>query len=151
EHHYNVVLVYPDLFPEVPAYVRSETEAEIWSEHQYRSGTFCLEWGPDTWHPSVTGAQLLTSTFHLIDIEKPHSEPSVREKAPTRHQLSLGQQLRFKSIRVFLTKNLHKQLASFQQGSSVPIDYHVTSNQDSIVLLPFLLKMSDGEQWKETA
>lgn len=150
DNEYEVVLVFPALFPEVPAFVRPVSETEIWSEHQYRNGTFCLEWGPDTWHPSVTGAQLLESTFRLLDIENPHGSAAVKEKAPSRHQLSLGQELRFRFSRVFLTKGLQDRLSNLPQGKLVPLDFTFFAHKNSFVLIPFMLRFESDEHWTES-
>jgi hypothetical protein len=48
---HEAVLVFPELFPHAPAYVRPRISSEAWSVHQYpATGTLCLEWGPDNWH-----------------------------------------------------------------------------------------------------
>lgn len=150
DSEYEVVLVFPALFPEVPAYVRPTSETEIWSDHQYRNGTFCLEWGPDTWHPSVTGAQLLESTFRLLDIENPHGSSALKEKAPSRHQLSLGQELRFRFSRVFLTKGLQDRLSNLPQGKLVSFDFAFLAHENSFVLIPFMLRFESDEHWIES-
>jgi hypothetical protein len=56
EYEYPVKMTYPALFPSIPLVVCPRDPNERWSSHQYRDGTLCLEWGPDTWHPDVTGA-----------------------------------------------------------------------------------------------
>jgi ubiquitin-protein ligase len=56
---YRVRLTYPAVFPFAPPAVRPIEVDVRWSGHQYRDGTLCLEWGPDTWRPEVTGAQVL--------------------------------------------------------------------------------------------
>jgi hypothetical protein len=41
------VLIYPGLFPDVPAYIRPQKLGEQWSGHQYKgSGVLCLQYGP---------------------------------------------------------------------------------------------------------
>ena len=62
-HDYEVTLRYPPTFPHSPPFVKPKYPDQHWSGHQYQDGTLCLEWGPDTWHPEVTGAQVLVSTF----------------------------------------------------------------------------------------
>jgi hypothetical protein len=71
DHDYEVRLCYPQFFPAVVPTVSPKDPKERWSTHQYPDGTLCLEWGPDTWHPDVTGAQVLESTYRLLDVENP--------------------------------------------------------------------------------
>ena len=89
---YEAELVYPSLFPEAPAYVRPRNPDQSWSGHQYKAGTLCLEWGPDNWHPGVTGAALVRNTFLLMAYEV--VGPTLGMEAPSRHELTTGQRLR---------------------------------------------------------
>ncbi|HMN13617.1 MAG TPA: ThiF family adenylyltransferase [Bellilinea sp.] len=150
QHDYKVVLVYPALFPEVPAFVLPADENERWSEHQYLNGTLCLEWGPDTWHPSVTGAQVLESAFKLLDTENPLGD-GPRQTVPTRHRLSLGQELRSEYGRVFLTPSIQVRLEEAPLGSTIPIKFTWLNNDSSAVLLIHSLDQSDGTVWTDDA
>lgn len=81
---YAVRLVYPDQFPEVPAWVEPKEEAR-WTTHQYGAGTLCLQLRPDNWIPSATGADVLRSAYDLLVIEDPLGEGG--ERAPSAHQV----------------------------------------------------------------
>lgn len=70
---YPVRLVYPDSFPDVPAWVEPQDETARWSHHQYGSGgALCLELRPDNWHANATGADVLQSAFNLLYKENPN-------------------------------------------------------------------------------
>lgn len=99
-----VRLVYPTLFPSVPAYVTPVDATERWSrEHQYgRNGAFCLEYGADSWTPSISGAQVLQSCADLLLSE---TEMSNSEPVESRHEVTTGQELRFSRSRFVLTTN----------------------------------------------
>lgn len=113
---YEAILIYPNLFPQAPAYVRPRKADEVWSAHQYPgTGTLCLEWGPDTWHPDVTGADLIRSTYSLLTFEK--IGPTYGISAPSRHETTLGQQLRA-TIRRFVV--LPQLTAAVVQAGSAP-------------------------------
>lgn len=72
---YHVRLLYPDQFPHVPAWVEPQDAAARWSKHQYGDGgVLCLELRPDNWSPDATGADVLRSAFHLLDVENPEGE-----------------------------------------------------------------------------
>jgi sulfur-carrier protein adenylyltransferase/sulfurtransferase len=83
-HRYPVRLIYPDQYPEVPAWVEPQDEAR-WSAHQYGTGTLCLELRPDNWNAAATGADLLRSAYNLLSIENPLGGGEAR--APSAHDI----------------------------------------------------------------
>lgn len=101
---YEVRMRYPTHFPFVPPAVQPSITGERWSAHQYVNGTLCLEWGPDTWHPGITGAQVLQSAYTLLEIENPHGSHQEAgtdmgsRRAESRHSLTLGQEMRSAGI-----------------------------------------------------
>lgn len=107
---YEAELVYPSLFPEAPAFVRPRKPDQSWSGHQYLAGTLCLEWGPDNWHPGVTGAALVRNTFLLMAYEV--VGPALGMEAPSRHELTTGQRLRGVVNRFLVTPELKAAIAA---------------------------------------
>ena len=97
-HDYEVRVIFPALYPDAPASVRPRNFKERLSTHQYggADGPLCLEWGPDNWHPNVSAVQMLGSTYKLFDTENPlgAEKPVVPVVAPSRHSLTLGQDMR---------------------------------------------------------
>jgi hypothetical protein len=98
-HDYELRLIYPTLFPQVPPIVFPLNASARWSEHQYggADGPLCLEWGADNWQPEVTGAQILESAYKLLEIENPlgeqttaPDETAIARIAPSRHALNPG-------------------------------------------------------------
>ena len=69
-HRYSIRLIYPDQYPEVPAWVEPQ-DGVRWSSHQYGTGTLCLELRPDNWNAGAGGADVLRSAYNLLDIENP--------------------------------------------------------------------------------
>lgn len=117
---HEALLIYPALFPQAPAYVRPRKPDEAWSLHQYpATGTLCLEWGPDNWHPGVTGADLIVSTYKLLAFEK--LGPSLGLVAPSRHELTLGQRVRFESQRFLITQPLQTVLEAASREKPLPL------------------------------
>ena len=102
-HDYEVRVSFPALFPDAPATVRPRNMQGRVSHHQYggTDGSLCLEWGPDTWHPSVTAAMMLESAHRLFEIENPlgRDRPEMPVVAPSRHCLTMGQELRGEKLR----------------------------------------------------
>jgi len=67
-----ISLRYPGHFPHSPPSVLPRDDSERWSDHQYGpGGELCLEFGPDNWHPDITGADLIASAQRLLQGERP--------------------------------------------------------------------------------
>jgi hypothetical protein len=81
---YPVRLIYPDQYPEVPAWVEPQGEVR-WTTHQYEKGALCLELRPDNWLPGATGVDVLRSAYNLLVIENPLGEGGKR--APSAHDV----------------------------------------------------------------
>ncbi|MBS0234174.1 MAG: ThiF family adenylyltransferase [Proteobacteria bacterium] len=84
---YPVLLLYPDQFPEVPAWVEPQEDVR-WSTHQYgRGGTLCLELRPDNWVASATGADVLRSAYNLLVSEKASAQDPKVSGVPSAHDV----------------------------------------------------------------
>jgi len=106
---YDVELVYPNLFPDTPAYVRPRSSTAQWSSHQYGPGrVLCLEWGPDNWSSDITGADLVASAHKLLSAER--GPDAASEAVPSRHAITFGQEVRASTERVVLTPALRRYL-----------------------------------------
>lgn len=110
-HTYHVRMTYPAHFPYAPPIVQPADPDTRWSSHQYRDGTLCLEWGPDTWVSNVTGAAVLESAHSLFEIENPQGTDTL-PPAPSRHLLTVGQELRGEHKCVHIPESLSEYLAS---------------------------------------
>jgi molybdopterin/thiamine biosynthesis adenylyltransferase len=98
-----ISLRYPAHFPHSPPLVLPRGDQSRWSHHQYGAGgELCLEYGPDNWHPDLTGADMLASAERLLDGERPQdgSEGIVASRhATTTGQNLSGDRLRFVTTR----------------------------------------------------
>ena len=102
-HRYPVQMVYPANYPASPPTVRPRESNQCWSSHQYGDGgELCLEWGPDNWHDEITGADILRSAHKLLNTENPKGGGALPIIAPSRHSLTLGQELRLTFFRFLL-------------------------------------------------
>ena len=120
------MLVYPDLFPDVPAYIRPQKFGESWSNHQYRgSGVLCLQYGPDNWDPSITGVDLVRSANTLLWNEVLTAIVPELEGVPSRHSPTVGSYLRNFPRRFIVTRGLRAILAN--GGAASPVTLKVTS------------------------
>lgn len=137
-------MTYPAMFPAQPPAVRPQEDDVRWSGHQYGDGTLCLEWGPDTWRPEITGRQMVESAHALLQIEKAAVEGKPRV-APSRHQLSLGQSTRSQWARMYVSNALRAKLLSVgDDGGEVRLSYHFQHKSHSIVIESI---ETGGETW----
>lgn len=136
---YDAVLVYPDLFPDVPCFVRPRGRGEHWSSHQYVSGVLCLQRGPDNWDPSVTGAEMLRSAATLLGAERLRQLLPWSPKVPSRHTETSGQQLRFEPRRLVLTQGFFEAIAAAGDAaadSKLPLEAAVSFLELHSVMVP---------------
>lgn len=97
-------LIYPDVFPNSPPFIRPRDESELWSGHQYGAGgSLCLQWRADNWQPEVTGADMIRSAHELLNTEK---DPEHPQPVPSAHRLTSGQELRVARRRLVATQGL---------------------------------------------
>lgn len=144
---YPVRLRYPPFFPATPPAVRpQDPSAPRWSGHQYGSGgELCLEWGPDNWHPEVTGAEVLRSAYRLLSTENPLGEGTGTE-VPSRHRTTLGQGLRGAWYRLVLTRGAAAHLRGVGNGAEAGL--RVLFHRTSLVALLESLE-SGGSCWTD--
>lgn len=96
-------MTYPETYPDSPPHICPRDRSERWSDHQYGAGgPLCLEWRPDNWHPDVTGADMVCSTYKLLNTEQ---NPSVPQSVPSAHRLTEGQDMRGASRRFLATQD----------------------------------------------
>lgn len=130
-------LVYPDLFPDVPPYIRPQKSGESWSRHQYKgSGVLCLQYGPDNWHVGITGVDLVRSANQLLWGEILVALQPSLGPVPSRHTLTLGQDLRGSPRRFLVTPGLRHTLNEAQGGVPLKLNAVVTHLGGSAVAVP---------------
>ncbi|MBA4496304.1 ThiF family adenylyltransferase [Paenactinomyces guangxiensis] len=145
---YSVKLIYPPFFPATPPMVIPVDTKIRWSEHQYMDGSLCLEWGPDNWQPDVTGAQMLESTFRLLDAENPLGKDSDREEVPSRHFLTIGQSMRGKIFRLIMYKKTAEWMSHLEIGKKGTIDLSLTVLKDSATFHIAKIELPDTFEWQ---
>lgn len=103
-HPYALRLLYPNVYPAVPPAIRP-VDGERLSGHQYgNGGPLCLEYSGDNWSPELTGADMFESAHRLLELENPKGTGG--PPAPTRHELSQGQDVRGSIFRVLVRPEL---------------------------------------------
>jgi len=108
---YPVRLVYPDQFPQVPAWVEPQDPTAKWSGHQYGAGgVLCLELRPDTWLETASGADVLRSARNLLQTENPLGDQGGRERAPSGHQVGAIQAYDWFANPFFISADCEKRL-----------------------------------------
>lgn len=122
--NFDGVLVYPQLFPDVPAFIRPKNSGEAWSQHQYLvTGVLCLEYGPDNWHPGITGVDLVRSANKLLWGETLTALLPSLAPVPSRHSSAPGQDIRNSGRRLLVTPDLRRALVA--AGTAAPVSLKV--------------------------
>ena len=144
---YRVRLRYPPFFPATPPAVwPQDREAPRWSAHQYGAGgELCLEWGPDNWHPEVTGAEVLRSAYRLLSTENPLGEGETVE-VRSRHRTTLGQNLRSSFYRLVVTETAAAHLSGLEGEAEAELQ--VLFHPGSLVAVMRSVE-SDGKKWTD--
>ncbi len=149
-HSYDVQMVYPSMFPFTPPSVRPFGSDQHWSGHQYGpGGDLCLEWGPDNWQESITGADLLRSTYKLLFIDRPYETGSqLVSEAPSRHLLTLGQELRSKSLRFLVHSDTKNYIAKLRKKSYWLVNFTINITRKSPIVFIGSLSTSKKYTWQ---
>ena len=110
-YRYPVRLVYPDQFPEVPAWVEPQDPTTRWSSHQYGAGgALCLELRSDNWEPEAGGADVLRSAHNLLVQENPLGPTESRGTAPSAHDVGAIQSYDWGPEAVFISSGCHERI-----------------------------------------
>lgn len=135
--NFNGLLVYPDMFPDVPAFIRPKKAGERWSRHQYGgSGVLCLQYGPDNWHTEITGVDLVRSANTLLWGEVMAILQPRYGTPPSRHTSTWGQDLRGIDRRLLVTQGMRHALAGSPPGVPQELKVVITYCREGAVAVP---------------
>lgn len=144
-----ISLRYPNHFPHSPPMVLPRGDSERWSQHQYGpGGELCLEYGPDNWHPDLTGADMIASAHRLLQGERP--APDQQGEVASRHQTTFGQDLRSKFTRFIVTPALAEVFRNIQEDLMLSANAVGLLHADSYVNIVSSLTQPDGQVWQES-
>ena len=152
-YDYEVRVIFPPLFPEAPTVIRPRNLQARVSGHQYggADGALCLEWGPDNWHPDLTAVQMLESAHRLFEIENHlgQNRPEVPVAAPSRHRLTIGQELRNKQMRWYSSEGLRKFLSEQSTPSIGSFQFSFRNLGESWAVLIHEAMPLGGKTWRD--
>lgn len=144
----SITLRYPNHFPHSPPSVLPRGTEERWSEHQYGSGgELCLEYGPDNWHPGITGADMISSAHRLLESERP--APDQTAAVASRHNTTVGQELRNTFSRLLVTRNLAEIFYRIPEDAVLSVKSVGMFRENSYVHVVRSITLPDGETWQE--
>ncbi|MEE9250579.1 MAG: ThiF family adenylyltransferase [Alphaproteobacteria bacterium] len=149
-----VTLRYPDFFPHTPPSVSPRDDMdERWSEHQYvrRNGgasELCLEYGPDNWTTDLTGADLLVSAHRLLVGEEAEGG-SPRPPVPSRHETTLGQDLRSAWLRFIVTPAFSAFAGGLPPGVLVPATMRSVWQRRSFMAVVGTARPAEAPEWTD--
>ncbi|WP_162251376.1 ThiF family adenylyltransferase [Massilia sp. Root418] len=122
--NFHGTLIYPEMFPDVPAYVVPQKPGERWSHHQYLGeGVLCLQYGPDNWHPAITGADLIQSANTLLWNEVFVAIDPEFGAVHSRHIPTVGGLLRGHSRRFLVTPGLHEVFTRAEAATPLALNF----------------------------
>jgi sulfur-carrier protein adenylyltransferase/sulfurtransferase len=148
ERTFPISLRYPNHFPHSPPLVLPRGDTERWSSHQYGpGGELCLEYGPDNWHPDVTGADMILSAHRLLEGERSSTEE--RGEVASRHKTTLGQNLRNKYTRFMVTHAFADSLGAIPEGMVLSANVIGLLHEESYINIVSSVIMPGGETWEE--
>lgn len=143
-----ITLRYPNHFPHSPPLVLPRGDTTRWSKHQYGpGGELCLEFGPDNWHPDITGADMVSSAYRLLQGERP--TPDVSAEVASRHETTIGQDLRGTFSRFLITRALADELGNLPEATMVSTQAIGMYRGNSLVHVITSITMPDGRIWKD--
>jgi hypothetical protein len=139
-----MTIAYPSFFPDTPPQVIPQDPARI-SGHQYGpGGELCLEFRPDNWDPSYTGAMMIASAHRLLNGEQP--QEGARAEVENAHSTTLAQDVRGEKLRFVVPADF--LVAASQMGPG-PLTLEISEHlvKDHWVAFPRRLGEADAPMW----
>lgn len=145
---FQVSLCYPNHFPHSLPLVLPRGSNERWSSHQYgEGGELCLEYGPDNWHPDLTGAEMIISAHRLLESEA--SEANEHGIVASRHKTTLGQELRFTPGRFLVTRSLAEFAAGLGEHVLLPAVVVILFRKETYTHVLTSVDLAEGGKWSD--
>lgn len=136
-----LTMTYPSFFPEMPPQITSRDGVRL-SGHQYGpSGELCLQYRPDNWDPSYTGAMMIESAHRLLTGEEPVSGTAA--EVLSAHRTTIGQEVRKETLRLIVSAAASSALAALRSYR-----YHDLELVEHLIAghwLAFPSKVIDGD------
>jgi hypothetical protein len=146
--NYPVSLQYSNHFPHAPPLVLPRGDSTLWSSHQYGpGGELCLEYGPDNWLPSITGAEMVESAHRLLRAEQ--ATPNEQARVASRHAVTVGQELRGSFGRLLVTRALAHALDQIPPGVVLQGRVSALFHDECAVYILREVTQQDGTAWKD--
>ncbi|UFW79904.1 ThiF family adenylyltransferase [Rhizobium sp. SU303] len=140
-----LVVIYPTTFPDTPPIVLPHGELRL-SDHQYGpGGELCLQWRPDNWDPSVTGAMMVESAHGLIAGERPSDGEAAA--VPSEHRSSLAGELRFETWRLMVPEGAWASLDGQLPEAVLEISLTITARRTQRVAHLRSIGAQGNEVW----
>jgi len=143
---FKLAVIYPGTFPDTPPVVMPYGDKRL-SSHQYGpGGELCLQWRPDNWDPSVTGAMMLESAYGLIAGERPSDGTS--GAVPSEHRSTLAGELRFETWRLMVPEGAWRSLDRQLPEAILQIAVTMTVRRTQRVAHLTAIGATGNEIWK---
>jgi sulfur-carrier protein adenylyltransferase/sulfurtransferase len=143
-----ISLRFPNHFPHSPPLVIPRGDTSRWSSHQYGpGGELCLEYGPDNWHPDVTGADMIVSAHRLLTGERNSSDE--QGAVASRHKTTLGQDLRNKYARFVVTRGVAGVFETIPELIMLSANVIGMLHNESYVNVISSANLPEGKTWSD--
>ena len=140
---------YPNHFPHSPPLVLPRGIEERWSGHQYGAGgELCLEYGPDNWHPDLTGADMVASAHRLLVAQQ--ATANQPGEVASRHQTTIGQELRGEHSRFLITPTLADFFARMTEVAVLSARAFGLFHKHAFVSVIASVSSKDNVTWRDT-
>lgn len=140
---------YPSFFPDMPPQVVPR-EAVLLSGHQYGSGgELCLEYRPDNWEASFTGAMMIESAHRLLEGEEPTE--GVRAVVDSAHSTTVSQDVRSSKLRFLVSSGFASAIRSLEVCTPTQIEVSEHFTAKHWIAVPRRLGGDDDPLWTAEA
>ena len=115
-----LTMTYPSFYPEMPPQITSRDGVRL-SGHQYGpAGELCLEYRPDNWDPSYTGAMMVESARRLFAGEAPAADTAA--EVASAHRTTVGQDVRKETLRFIVSSAASSVLAALPMYQTFDVE-----------------------------
>lgn len=136
-----LTLTYPGFFPDMPPQITPRDGARLTGHQWGAGGELCLEYRPDNWDPSVTGAMMMESAYRLLTGERP--APGEYASVASAHRMTVGQNTRGSSNRLLVPADLAAMIA--QLALHQPVEFEAAEHLATGHWLAFPRRLGSAE------
>lgn len=141
----SLTINYPSIFPDIPPQVVPREPVRL-SGHQYGAGgELCLEYRPDNWDPSYTGAMMIESAYRLLEGEEPAQ--GIDARVESAHSTTVGQDVRTSTLRFLVTAEFVEAISSLELCKPIELEISEQFIAQHWLAVPKRIGAEDDPAW----